>query len=108
MAAWSYFFSKIVCPGISSETLHIPETISEIDLLGRIHQLNINPGVDGILVQLPVPPHIDERRVCNAVAPEKDVDGFHVVNVGRFCVNQTSLVPATPAGVIELIKRAGK
>lgn len=54
-----------------------------------------------------MPPHIHERTVCNAVAPEKDVDGFHVVNVGRFCVDLKSIVPATPAGVIEMIKRTG-
>ena len=63
--------------------------------------------MDGVLVQLPVPPHIKERTVCNHVAPEKDVDGFHVVNVGRFCVDLKSIIPATPAGVIEMLKRTG-
>ena len=63
--------------------------------------------MNGILVQLPVPKHISERKVCNAVAPEKDVDGFHIVNVGRFCVDLKAMVPATPAGVIEMLKRTG-
>ena len=60
------------------------------------------------MVQLPVPPHIKERIICNAVSPEKDVDGFHVVNVGRFCVDLNSMIPATPAGVIEMLKRTGQ
>ena len=63
--------------------------------------------MNGILVQLPVPKHISERKVCNAVDPEKDVDGFHIVNVGRFCVDLKAMVPATPAGVIEMLKRTG-
>lgn len=63
--------------------------------------------MDGVLVQLPIPEHISERIVCNAVSPEKDVDGFHIINVGRFCVDIKSIIPATPAGVIEMIKRTG-
>jgi methylenetetrahydrofolate dehydrogenase(NAD+) / 5,10-methenyltetrahydrofolate cyclohydrolase len=76
-------------------------------LLSHLHSLNRDPTVDGVLVQLPVPPHIDERRICNAVVPHKDVDGFHIANVGRLCVDQKALVPATPAAVIEIIKRTG-
>ena len=94
--------------GISSETIFLPEDISEKDLLQKIRDLNQDDCVDGIIVQLPVPEYIKERTVCNAVAPQKDVDGFHVVNVGRFCVDQMSMVPATPTGVVELIRRAGK
>ena len=76
-------------------------------MLTHINRLNEDSNVDGVLVQLPVPNHISERRVCNAVAPNKDVDGFHIVNVGRFCTDLKSLIPATPAGVIEMIKRTG-
>ena len=87
--------------------MKLPETVSELELLSCIRQLNSDLSIDGVLVQLPVPPHISERRICNAVAPCKDVDGFHIANVGRLCVDQHTLVPATPAAVIEIIKRAG-
>ncbi|ELU06551.1 hypothetical protein CAPTEDRAFT_148292 [Capitella teleta] len=93
--------------GIQSKTIQLPDTTSESELLAHIHELNNDKSVNGVLVQLPVPKHISERKVCNAVAPEKDVDGFHVVNVGRFCKDLKSLVPATPAGVIEMLKRSG-
>ena len=63
--------------------------------------------MDGLLVQLPVPPHIRERTICDAVAPQKDVDGFNIMNVGRFCVDEKSFIPATPAAVMEMIKRTG-
>lgn len=63
--------------------------------------------MDGILVQLPLPNHMNERRICNAIAPHKDVDGFHVVNVGRFCLDMKSLIPCTPLGIMELLKRTG-
>jgi len=72
-----------------------------------VHRLNADADVDGILIQLPVPVHINERRVCNAVTPWKDVDGFHVANIGRVCIDQRALVPATPAAVLEIIKRTG-
>lgn len=93
--------------GIESDTIKLPETILEEELLGEINKLNDDNGVDGILVQLPVPEHISERRVCNAIAPNKDVDGFHIINVGRFCVDLKSMIPATPSGVIEMLKRTG-
>ena len=93
--------------GIDSETIRLPATTTQEELLSQIDKLNNDPDVDGLLVQLPVPPHIKERTVCNHVAPEKDVDGFHVVNVGRFCVDLRSIIPATPAGVIEMLKRTG-
>ncbi len=93
--------------GIDSETIKLPCTTTQEALLEQIDTLNQDPGVDGLLVQLPVPPHIGERTVCNHVSPEKDVDGFHVVNVGRFCVDLRSMVPATPSGVIEMLKRTG-
>ncbi|KAK7865627.1 hypothetical protein R5R35_009792 [Gryllus longicercus] len=93
--------------GITSETIKLPATISETSLLSYIDQLNNDNGVDGILVQLPLPEHITERAICNAVTPHKDVDGFHIVNVGRFCLDMKTLVPCTPLGVHELIKRSG-
>lgn len=77
-------------------------------MLGHIHGLNDDEDVDGILVQLPVPPHISERRVCNLILPRKDVDGFNVVNVGKFCSDQKAMVPATPLGVVELLRRTGE
>ncbi len=94
--------------GINSQTIKLPATISQQELLNEIDKYNKDPGVDGLLVQLPVPPHIKERTICNAVSPEKDVDGFHVVNVGRLCVDLNSMIPATPAGVIEMLKRTGR
>lgn len=93
--------------GITSETKHLPATATEQELLNLIEQLNSDSNVDGILVQLPVPEHINERKICNAVICEKDVDGFNVFNVGRMCLDMKSMVPATPLGVIELLKRTG-
>jgi len=92
---------------MTSETLHLPSSVSEGELLNDICRLNADAAVDGILIQLPVPSHISERRMCNAVAPHKDVDGFHVANIGRLCVDQRALVSATPAAVLEIIKRTG-
>ncbi|CAM1312830.1 Nmdmc (predicted) [Pycnogonum litorale] len=93
--------------GIKSETIIRPSSITESELTSLIKSLNDNPEVDSILVQLPVPEHISERNICNAVAPHKDVDGFHVVNVGRFCQDIDAIVPCTPLGVIELLRRTG-
>lgn len=67
----------------------------------------MDPRVSGILVQLPLPDHVDERTICNGIAPEKDVDGFHIINIGRLCLDQHSLIPATASAVWEIIKRAG-
>ncbi|XP_028922498.2 bifunctional methylenetetrahydrofolate dehydrogenase/cyclohydrolase, mitochondrial [Ornithorhynchus anatinus] len=109
-ASHSYVLNKTKAAadvGISSETIVKPASISEEELLYLIGTLNDDDNVDGLLVQLPLPEHIDERRVCNAVAPDKDVDGFHVVNVGRMCLDQYSMLPATPSGVWEIIKRTG-
>jgi len=93
--------------GITSNTITHSSHISEDQLLQEIEALNKDASVDGLLVQLPMPKHISERAVCNAVSPGKDVDGFHVVNVGRFCTDLDAFIPATPAGVIEMIKRSG-
>ncbi len=91
--------------GIASTLLTPPETTSEVDLLALIDGLNHDDAVDGILVQLPLPRHIETRRVLEAVAPEKDVDGFHPVNVGRLQIGQPALAPCTPAGILEILKR---
>lgn len=100
-------YLNLTYAGITSSTLKLPASVTEAELLSHIDTLNKSAEVDGILVQLPVPPHIHERRVCNAVTPSKDVDGFGVVNIGRFCVDQTAYVPATPAAVLEIIRRTG-
>ncbi|XP_062873904.1 bifunctional methylenetetrahydrofolate dehydrogenase/cyclohydrolase, mitochondrial [Trichomycterus rosablanca] len=109
-ASHSYVLNKTRAAadvGITSETILKSSSTSEEDLLELIDKLNSDPRVDGLLVQLPLPEHIDERRICNAVCPGKDVDGFHVVNVGRMCLDQMSMLPATPWGVWEIIKRTG-
>uniref|UniRef100_A0A2I3GDS6 Uncharacterized protein n=1 Tax=Nomascus leucogenys TaxID=61853 RepID=A0A2I3GDS6_NOMLE len=107
-ASHSYVLNKTRAAadvGINSETIVKPASISEEELLNLISKLNNDDNVDGLLVQLPLPEHIDERRICNAVSPDKDADGFHVINVGRMCLDQYSTLPATPWGVWEIIKR---
>ncbi|GHB92940.1 bifunctional 5,10-methylenetetrahydrofolate dehydrogenase/5,10-methenyltetrahydrofolate cyclohydrolase [Cerasicoccus arenae] len=94
--------------GVES-TLHVqPESITQDELLTLIDQLNADPAVHGILVQSPLPPHIEERVIFNRVSPDKDVDGFNVINIGKLCQEDPSaFVACTPAGVIELLKRSG-
>ncbi|XP_075030898.1 bifunctional methylenetetrahydrofolate dehydrogenase/cyclohydrolase, mitochondrial isoform X1 [Calonectris borealis] len=109
-ASHSYVLNKTKAAadvGISSETILRPASVTEEELLDLISKLNNDANVDGLLVQLPLPEHIDERKICNAVTPDKDVDGFHVINVGRMCLDQYSMLPATPWGVWEIIKRTG-
>ncbi|MGG4453021.1 bifunctional methylenetetrahydrofolate dehydrogenase/methenyltetrahydrofolate cyclohydrolase FolD [Brevibacillus porteri] len=93
--------------GISSEIIMKDADITEEELLVIIQQLNENPNVNGILVQLPLPAHISEHAVIEAIAPEKDVDGFHPISVGNMVLGNDTLLPCTPHGVIELIKRTG-
>lgn len=93
--------------GLISEHHHLPAETTQDDLLALIKQLNENDDVDGILVQLPLPSQIDESEVLEAIDPEKDVDGFHPVNVGRLSQGQNTLAPCTPAGVIQILKRSG-
>jgi len=93
--------------GIVSEHLHLPETISHEELLKTVEKLNERDDIDGILVQLPLPKQINEKEILEKISPEKDVDGFHPVNVGRLSLGQKSLTPCTPAGVIEMLKRSG-
>ena len=89
--------------GIRSEHLALPESTSSNELLALIQKLNSRDDIDGILVQLPLPKGIDETRIIEAVSPDKDVDGFHPVNVGRLAMGRQSFVPCTPAGIIELL-----
>lgn len=91
--------------GITSCTKNLPASITEQELLQIIDELNKDDNVDGILIQLPVPEHINERTICNAVSYLKDVDGFNEINMGRMCLDMESMIPCTPLGVVELIKR---
>jgi len=93
--------------GIYSETIVLPEQASEKELLGKVDQLNKDPRFDGILVQLPLPKTIDADRVLNAIDPEKDVDGFHPVNVGKLLIGEPYFMPCTPHGVQQLLVRSG-
>ncbi|XP_022204288.2 bifunctional methylenetetrahydrofolate dehydrogenase/cyclohydrolase, mitochondrial [Nilaparvata lugens] len=93
--------------GIETEVTNVPNSISEKELMNHIEDLNSKEDVHGILIQLPLPSHIEERKVCNAVSPSKDVDGFHIFNVGQFCLDMDAVVPCTPLAVQELIKRTG-
>ncbi|CAH2000567.1 unnamed protein product [Acanthoscelides obtectus] len=92
--------------GIKSQTIRMPASTSEDELLKKIDELNNDKTVDGILIQLPVPEHISERKVCQAVDPRKDVDGFHLTNIGKLTCNLDTFVPCTALGVIELLKRS--
>lgn len=94
--------------GLEGTELVHPETMSEAELLAEVARLNADDAVDGILVQLPLPKHIDARKVIDAIAPAKDVDGFHPVNVGLLHQGRTTLAPCTPAGVIRLIESTGQ
>ena len=93
--------------GIISEHHHLPDDTSHADLVRIVGELNFRDDVDGILVQLPLPNHVDEREILELIDPAKDVDGFHPINVGRLSQGEESLVPCTPAGVIEILKRSG-
>jgi len=90
--------------GIASEVIHLPETTSETELLERVGAIGADPSVDGLLVQLPLPDHIDEDRVIEAVNPAKDVDGFHPHNVGLLTLGQPRFIPATPLGILKILE----
>ncbi len=92
--------------GIYSEQLTPPETATTDELLALVNELNRRDEIDGILVQLPLPPQVDSKKVLMAVDPAKDVDGFHPINVGFLSTQRPGLVPCTPAGVIEILKRS--
>ena len=89
--------------GIISEEYALPESTTEEELLGLIDTLNSKRSINGILCQLPLPRHLDEKRIINAISPEKDVDAFHPVNVGRIMIGDYDFVPCTPAGIMEML-----
>ena len=93
--------------GFNSWELHPDEKISQDELLSLVDKLNKDPAVHGILVQLPLPKHIDAERIISAVSPEKDVDGFHPMNAGKLSLGKPGLRPCTPFGVMRLLKEAG-
>ena len=92
--------------GIGSRSFELPEETTEEELLKLIDDLNNDDEINGILVQLPVPKHIDEKKITAAISPDKDVDGFHPESVGRLCIGREGFVSCTPAGIIELLKRS--
>lgn len=93
--------------GIYSEKYTLPENTTEEELLSLIHKLNDDKNIDGILVQLPLPKHLDDKVIIDNIRPDKDVDAFHPVNVGKIMIGDFDFVPCTPAGIMELIKESG-
>ncbi len=91
--------------GFKSTLLHFEDSISQDFLLFEIRKLNENPDIDGFIVQLPLPKHFDKQTIINAINPEKDVDGFHPVNIGKMVLGLPAFIPATPFGIVELLKR---
>ena len=91
--------------GFRSDVLWYKDTVTEEEILKKVDELNKNPEVDGFIVQLPLPKHISEQKVIEAIDPKKDVDGFHPINLGRMVIGLPAYVSATPAGIMELIKR---
>ncbi|MBR6017681.1 MAG: bifunctional methylenetetrahydrofolate dehydrogenase/methenyltetrahydrofolate cyclohydrolase FolD [Paludibacteraceae bacterium] len=109
-ASMSYVRSKIKATeycGFDGELIQLPETTSQEELLRVIQERNNNDAVDGLLVQLPLPKHIDSQRVIETISPEKDVDGFHPTNVARLWLNQPTIVPCTPLGIMALLEQVG-
>ncbi len=109
-ASATYVAAKIkACEnvGFISTDIKLPESTTETELLSEIDKLNNNPEVDGFIVQLPLPKHISEHKVIEAIDPKKDVDGFHPINLGRMAIGLPAYLSATPAGIIELLKRYG-
>ena len=107
-ASETYVASKIKsCEeiGFTSTLISLPDTTSEAELLSHIQNLNYDDDVDGFIVQLPLPAHISENTVMEAIAPEKDVDGFHPINVGRMCKGLPAYISATPFGILEMLER---
>jgi len=108
-ASKTYVNSKIkACKkvGFKSSLFNFDDSISEMDLINQIEKINENDDIDGFIVQLPLPKHIDQDNILNMISPTKDVDGFHPNNYGRMTLGLETFIPATPAGIIELIKRS--
>ncbi len=93
--------------GFGSTLVHLPASTSEEELLQKVDELNNNPEIDGFIVQVPLPSHIDEQKVVDAIDPKKDVDGFHPVNMGNMVLGLPGMVPATPKGVMLLLEKNG-
>ena len=91
--------------GFKSTLIRLKDDVTEAELIGRINELNEDPDVDGFIVQLPLPDHIVENRIIEAIDPEKDADGFHPVNIGRMVIGLPGYLPATPFGIVELLRR---
>ena len=107
-ASLTYVGSKVrSCEriGYESTLIQLPEQTTEAELLQQIDRLNANPKVDGFIVQLPLPKHVDEEKVLMAIDPHKDVDGFHPTNFGKMALDMESFIPATPYGIMELLRR---
>jgi len=107
-ASLTYVGSKVrACArvGFESTLVQLPEDITEEDLLTKINQLNKDPEIDGFIVQLPLPRHIDTQKILLAVDPKKDVDGFHPENFGKLALDMETFIPATPFGIMELLRR---
>jgi methylenetetrahydrofolate dehydrogenase (NADP+)/methenyltetrahydrofolate cyclohydrolase len=107
-ASLTYVGSKVkACEriGFESTLVRMPNTTSELELLKKIEELNNNDDIDGFIIQLPLPPQIDEQKVLMAVDPSKDVDGFHPENFGKMALDMSTFIPATPFGILELLER---
>ncbi|HSD08726.1 bifunctional 5,10-methylenetetrahydrofolate dehydrogenase/5,10-methenyltetrahydrofolate cyclohydrolase [Flavobacterium sp.] len=107
-ASLTYVGSKVKsCQqiGFESTLVALPETISEDELLAKIKELNEDDNLDGYIVQLPLPKHIDEQKILMAIDPDKDVDGFHPANFGKMALDMETFLPATPFGIMELLER---
>lgn len=91
--------------GFRSSLIHLSDSVTEEELIAEITKLNTNDDVDGFIVQLPLPKHIDENKIIKAINPEKDVDGFHPENIGKMVLNFPGFLPATPYGIIQLLER---
>ena len=99
------FLLKTLKVGFKSTLIRLDESVSEEELLNEVEKINKNSDIDGLIVQLPLPKHIDEMKVTEAIDPKKDVDGFHPSNIGRMALNIPAFLPATPSGILELLER---
>ena len=107
-ASATYVASKIkTCRevGFDSTDIHYPASVTEEEVLQKIRKINTDPTIDGLIVQLPLPKHISESKVIETIDYRKDVDGFHPINTGRMAMGLPSYLPATPAGIIEMLRR---
>jgi methylenetetrahydrofolate dehydrogenase (NADP+) / methenyltetrahydrofolate cyclohydrolase len=90
--------------GMNSILIELPDTVGEVELLAKIEELNLDPSIHGILIQLPLPKHINEKKVIETIVPEKDVDGFHPINIGRMMTGQDAFLPCTPYGIMIMLE----